>query len=595
MDDTPSAVIEPSDFDLTALQLCRTFSEFPGSHIAPTIPTDVLNDFLRSTLDLQDDEVLLAIVRQRPKDPAGFGCALTTRRIYSMTFPKSGRPRSFPSLTYEELPESIDRDGSFTPSIDLGENRKLVMGGNKPVQESLIFYLREIRRHARGEPDLPEVPGPIRDGLRTSWPSVITLSDQARSIQAEIRHFDERHKQSRVVVTPLLFFACFGIYLAMLATGVSAINPSIPSMLSWGANFGPSLAFDHEPWRLMTCVFLHFGFLHLALNMWCLISAGPAVERFFGSVSFAALYLLSGLGGSVASTWTNPAAVSAGASGAIFGIYGGLVGYLAIRHRDVPTAILKPMRSSAVAFIGYNLVFGLADKSIGTAAHVGGLATGFVVGLLLMLVSPRSTGSGGAARLFGRLGVVATVTLALCLLAREGIKLASERIFADPKLGPIYRGVMFAAPEWNEFNVAADPVLAEFDQIGAELDRITSQLDQGRVTPRSLLSKVDDQISHLNAIGNRIESLPAKNDEIRGIRDQITQARTHLGAALNALRLLIVNGDENLIDGKEGFLPSMNAYKKDFEQFGTLRDAYFKAHNLTPETPENSPAGQNRP
>ena len=168
----------------------------------------------------------------------------------------------------------------------------------------MIKFLEQTRRYARGESGLPEIAEAARDHWRRSiWPEVARMSGQARALQAEIHTFQQRHRQSRVVVTPLLVLACVGIYLLMLVRGVSPFEPSIPSMIEWGANFGPSLAYDHQPWRLMTNVFLHFGLIHLALNMWCLIGAGPTVERFYGNLSFAALYLLAGLGGSVASTW----------------------------------------------------------------------------------------------------------------------------------------------------------------------------------------------------------------------------------------------------------------------------------------------------
>ena len=81
--------------------------------------------------------------------------------------------------------------------------------------------------------------------------------------QAEISKFQQLHKQTRVFVTPLLVTACVGIYLAMLSTGVSPIEPSNESMLAWGADFGPSVAFDHEAWRLITSVFLHFGLIRV--------------------------------------------------------------------------------------------------------------------------------------------------------------------------------------------------------------------------------------------------------------------------------------------------------------------------------------------
>src|SRR4051812_18896658 len=91
-------------------------------------------------------------------------------------------------------------------------------------------------------------------------------------------------------VTYLMAGACIAVYAAMVLTGVSPFEPSVPSLLSWGANFGPYVAFDHQRWRLFTNVFVHIGLIHLLLNMWALVSAAPLVERLYGNLGFAAIY-----------------------------------------------------------------------------------------------------------------------------------------------------------------------------------------------------------------------------------------------------------------------------------------------------------------
>src|SRR5262249_16023622 len=102
-----------------------------------------------------------------------------------------------------------------------------------------------------------------------------------------------------------------------------------------------------------------------------------------GRGSFVVLYLVCGLGGSAASLAWHPSIVSAGASGAIFGLYGALLGFL-VRHRgSIPAESLASLRKGALTFIGYNLLYGLRP-GVDKARHVGGLATGFVVGLFLI-------------------------------------------------------------------------------------------------------------------------------------------------------------------------------------------------------------------
>src|SRR5262252_11016003 len=185
-----------------------------------------------------------------------------------------------------------------------------------------------------------------------------------------------------VSVTSVLIALNVAIFGLMLAWGVAPMQPAIDSLIQWGANYGPKTT-QGEWWRMFTCMFLHIGVLHLLFNMIALWNVGGFMERLLGSSGFVVLYLLSGLLGSVASVAWNPFVVSAGASGAIFGLYGGLLAFL-VRHRDtMPYANLAALRTNTLAFVGYNLLYGLVQEGIDMAAHIGGLAGGFLCGLVL--------------------------------------------------------------------------------------------------------------------------------------------------------------------------------------------------------------------
>ena len=203
-------------------------------------------------------------------------------------------------------------------------------------------------------------------------------------------------------VTPIFVLACLGVFLAMIKSGVSAVNPDIPSLVDWGAMLGLRVALDHEYWRLFTAMFLHVGIIHLAANMACLAWLGPTIERFFGNLAFAAIYLLSGLGGSIASMAVHPTLAAAGASGAIFGVFGAIVGFLVARRRSIPRAILVPLLVAALVFTVGSLIAGAFEPRIDLAAHLGGLATGLACGLLLWRRLPAVPGrrgiSGGSRR-----------------------------------------------------------------------------------------------------------------------------------------------------------------------------------------------------
>ncbi|MGI8981607.1 MAG: rhomboid family intramembrane serine protease [Pirellulaceae bacterium] len=186
----------------------------------------------------------------------------------------------------------------------------------------------------------------------------------------------------RVYVTPVLIGVNVLVFVAMALSGVSLTSPAIADLLLWGANFGPK-ALAGEWWRLLTCMFIHIGIVHILLNMWVLYSAGPLVERMVGNVGFLLMYLTAGLCGSVASLFWNPVVVSAGASGAVFGVFGCLLALVLRGKGSIPTETLKHLRSSGFSFLVINLVFGMMMPNIGMAAHLGGLAGGFLCGLVL--------------------------------------------------------------------------------------------------------------------------------------------------------------------------------------------------------------------
>jgi membrane associated rhomboid family serine protease len=186
----------------------------------------------------------------------------------------------------------------------------------------------------------------------------------------------------RIWITPALIIINGLIFLFMILKGVSVFDPTAKELLAWGANFGPYTT-NKQWWRLLTCAFIHVGIIHITLNLWVLGNIGRLVERLFGPGAFLVLYLLSAVGGSLASMFWNPLAVSAGASGAIFGIYGGLLSFFILQRRTIPSGVFSSLTRNAIEFIGYNVFFGLTVPIIDNMAHLGGLVTGFIAGACL--------------------------------------------------------------------------------------------------------------------------------------------------------------------------------------------------------------------
>jgi len=172
------------------------------------------------------------------------------------------------------------------------------------------------------------------------------------------------------------------VFLLMLAKGTPLMKPTSAQILRFGANFGP-LSLGTQWWRMLTAMFVHIGLAHLLINEWCLWDLGYMAEHLYGSRTFFAVYILSGLTGSLVSVTYNPNVVSAGASGAIFGIAGALIATLYFGHIPAPPKALRASLISLLVFAGFNLAYGFQKGGIDNGAHIGGLVAGLIMGAIL--------------------------------------------------------------------------------------------------------------------------------------------------------------------------------------------------------------------
>jgi membrane associated rhomboid family serine protease len=183
--------------------------------------------------------------------------------------------------------------------------------------------------------------------------------------------------------TPVLVLINLAVFVAMAVSARRLEAFGFQFLIGWGANFG-SYTVNGQWWRLITALFVHFSLLHLLLNVWALWNAGRLTERLYGTGSFLFLYLASGLLGSLASVAWLPSNVSAGASGAIFGILGAQLAFLAHRDSRIPPQVFRAHWLSTLLFVLFNLIQGALSPGIDNAAHVGGLLGGFVLGWILV-------------------------------------------------------------------------------------------------------------------------------------------------------------------------------------------------------------------
>ncbi len=188
--------------------------------------------------------------------------------------------------------------------------------------------------------------------------------------------------QLHFVVTNLLLAINVAVFVLMVLKRVPVWHPSSEPIIRWGGNFGP-LTMGTQPWRLITNVFVHIGLFHIIANMWALFVVGRLAESLYGRISFLAIYLISGISGSLASLFWNPMGVSAGASGALFGVVGALIATLFAGKLPLPKHVVRPVLWSLLFWAAFNLFYGFQKTGVDNAAHVGGVLAGLVLGFPL--------------------------------------------------------------------------------------------------------------------------------------------------------------------------------------------------------------------
>ena len=174
------------------------------------------------------------------------------------------------------------------------------------------------------------------------------------------------------------------------------------SIFEFGALNGFLVVVYKELWRLLTSMFLHSGAMHIVMNMLSLYIVGRLVERLFNVWSYLGIYFISGVIGSLSSIYFHPMGWGVGASGAIFGIFGALSGFVLVHRKRMQDEFIEFMRGFGMVLV-LNLGIGLIFPSIDLSAHIGGLVAGVIGGAMVAYNS----------RYIGLYALIAGVTVVL--------------------------------------------------------------------------------------------------------------------------------------------------------------------------------------
>lgn len=221
-------------------------------------------------------------------------------------------------------------------------------------------------------PDIVEKTNRKEDGLEY----FIKVTDNINKKNEKRNKIAEKiFSYKQPIVTYIIIAICIILFILMELSGGSTNSQTL---LKYGANLDV-LVKNGEYYRLFTCIFLHVGIMHLLCNMYSLYIIGREVENLFGKIKYIIIFILSGIFGSIMSLAFTHNTISAGASGAIFGLLGSLL-YFGMHYR---TYLGEAIKRSIIPIIVVNLIIGFFAEGIDLAAHIGGLVGGVLVAMMV--------------------------------------------------------------------------------------------------------------------------------------------------------------------------------------------------------------------
>ena len=259
--------------------------------------------------------------------------------------------------------------------LNMAENVN-ILNENKNINSLKIGEIEELTHNKNILELFPKIKNKlIQDKAGLDLIVNVTNDINAKTAQ-ENETYAKIFEPRRPIITYVIIGLCFFIFALMYILGSGSEN--VATLVNFGAN-SYELVRNGEIYRLFTCIFLHIGIIHLLCNMYALYVLGRQLEGFLGKIKYSLVFLGSGIVGSMLSIVINESSISAGASGAIFGLLGSLL-YFGYHYRLYLGNVLK---TQIMPVIIINLLIGFALPGIDVFAHLGGLVAGYVLTMAL--------------------------------------------------------------------------------------------------------------------------------------------------------------------------------------------------------------------
>ncbi len=266
--------------------------------------------------------------------------------------------------------------------VDVGDNFKV----KQEDKNILSIVLDDVSKFIDNK-NIKDLFPKINNKLIKDKEGIDLIINVTNDINAKTMEHNEEYTKifspKKMIVTPILILICFVMFFLMYILGNG--SEDVGTLVFFGANV-QGLVKSGQVWRLVTSIFLHIGILHLIVNMYSLFIIGGQLETFLGKVKYLIVFLVSGLVGSLLSCVMHET-VSAGASGAIFGLLGSLL-YFGYHYRLYLGSVLK---TQVIPIIILNLIIGFVSPGIDNFAHIGGLVGGYLATMAVGIPGKKRT------------------------------------------------------------------------------------------------------------------------------------------------------------------------------------------------------------
>ena len=306
---------------------------------------------------------------------------------------------------------------------------------------------------------------------------------------------------SRRPIFTYVFFG-FNILIFVLMTFAGGTT-NTATLLAFGAKAN-SLIDQGQYWRFLTPVFIHIGLLHLFFNSYALWIVGPQVEKLYGSAKFVLLFIATGAAGVAGSYWYRPEGLSAGASGAIFGLFGVLLVFgLRYRH-NVPPFFRRAVGTGVLPVIAINLFIGFTVKMIDNSAHIAGLLAGMALAAVVPFERPRTqTPAVFTAIQVGLLGLVA-VSFIQVAMHYDGPGFAFRNVFQGAG------GLLPGGSSTEDFIDAINDSQRSFDQSVSAIEEANTSQKPIAKNAIADIAKSIDKLKNAPSISTKADELTAQ-------------------------------------------------------------------------------------